>query len=323
MGWHFHLQREVRKYSIPLNIHLTISPIHKNTAKDFVVDAEKAVEISRVEKSKLEISFEKIFEDLKLGKIDSSIAALLVDKFDPEMAKELVKEIVIKLYGDWMKLLLTLGFILITFASQSIWVTFSPVLSNVAEELGVQTALVGYLAVLYPLFFLILTIPSGILLDRNFRFWLTFGSVATFLGGTLRLLMPYSYAWLFSCQLFAAIGQPFLLNGFVPFASRLYEKKRALMISIMSLLMYLGTIFALATGYYLYTAGGVEMLIVPSAIISIAGILLFLAGILLIGQDLSATGFAFKIRDVVGKRDLWLLGCILGLGVAVFDSLAT
>ncbi|MEM4503678.1 MAG: MFS transporter, partial [Archaeoglobaceae archaeon] len=91
-----------------------------------------------------------------------------------------------------MKLLLTLGFILITFASQSIWVTFSPVLSNVAEELGVQTALVGYLAVLYPLFFLILTIPSGILLDRNFRFWLTFGSVATFLGGTLRLLMPYS-----------------------------------------------------------------------------------------------------------------------------------
>ncbi|MEM3478341.1 MAG: hypothetical protein QXM45_06640, partial [Archaeoglobaceae archaeon] len=100
MGWHFHLQREVRKFSIPLNIHLTISPIHKNTAKDFVVDAEKAVEISRVEKSKLEISFEKIFEDLKLGKIDSSIAALLVDKFDPEMAKELVKEIVIKLYGD-------------------------------------------------------------------------------------------------------------------------------------------------------------------------------------------------------------------------------
>ncbi|MEM0330740.1 MAG: MFS transporter [Archaeoglobaceae archaeon] len=222
-----------------------------------------------------------------------------------------------------MKLLLTLGFILITFASQSIWVTFSPVLSNVAEELGVQTALVGYLAVLYPLFFLILTIPSGILLDRNFRFWLTFGSVATFLGGTLRLLMPYSYAWLFSCQLFAAIGQPFLLNGFVPFASRLYEKKRALMISIMSLSMYLGTIFALATGYYLYTAGGVEMLIVPSAIISIAGILLFLAGILLIGQDLSATGFAFKIRDVVGKRDLWFLGCILGLGVAVFDNLAT
>lgn len=222
-----------------------------------------------------------------------------------------------------MKLFLTIGFILITFASQSIWVTFSPVLTNVAEELGVQTALVGYLAVLYPLFFLILTIPSGILLDRNFRFWLSFGSVMTFLGGTLRLLMPYSYAWLFICQLLSAIGQPFLLNAFVPFASRLYEKRRALMISIMSLSMYLGTIFALATGYHLYTAGGIEMLITPSAVVSFGGIVLFLAGILLIKASLSASGFAFRIKEVVGKRDLWLLGCILGLGVAVFDNLAT
>ncbi|MFN3384537.1 MAG: MFS transporter [Archaeoglobaceae archaeon] len=223
-----------------------------------------------------------------------------------------------------MKLLLTLGFMLITFASQSIWVTFSPVLTNVAEDLGVQTSLVGYLAVLYPLLFLILTIPSGILLDRNFRLWLTFGSVATFLGGTLRILMPYSYQWLFICQLFAAIGQPFLLNGFVPFASRLYEKRRALVISVMSLSMYLGTIFALAAGYHLYMVGGIETLIIPSAFVSILGILFFLLGTFFAKQSLSASSdFVFRVREVVGKRDLWLLGCILGLGVAVFDNLAT
>ncbi|MEM0202548.1 MAG: aspartate aminotransferase family protein [Archaeoglobaceae archaeon] len=100
MGWHFHLQREIKKFSIPMNIHLTISPIHKNTAEDFVADAEKAVERSRVERGEMKLSFEEILEDLKLGKIDSSIAPLLVDMFDPEVAKELVKELVIKLYGD-------------------------------------------------------------------------------------------------------------------------------------------------------------------------------------------------------------------------------
>ncbi|MFN3384536.1 MAG: pyridoxal phosphate-dependent decarboxylase family protein [Archaeoglobaceae archaeon] len=100
MGWHFHLQREVRRLSIPMNIHLTISPIHKNTARDFVSDAEKAVEKSKNEKREMKISIEKILGDLRLGKIDSSIAPLLVDAFDPEVAKELVKELVMNLYGD-------------------------------------------------------------------------------------------------------------------------------------------------------------------------------------------------------------------------------
>lgn len=49
-----------------------------------------------------------------------------------------------------MSHILALGLILITFASQAIWVTFSPVVTNVAEELNVSKELVGYLAVLYP-----------------------------------------------------------------------------------------------------------------------------------------------------------------------------
>lgn len=222
-----------------------------------------------------------------------------------------------------MKHILILGFILITFASQSIWVTFSPVVTNVAEELKVSKELVGYLAVLYPLFFLILTIPSGILLDRNFRFWLTFGALMTFLGGFGRIFMPHSYAWLFVCQLFSAIGQPFLLNGFVPFASRLYEEKRALVVSILSLSMYLGTIFALATGYMLYTSGGIQMLILPSAVVSILGIAIFAIGISGFVDTKKQAVFKFEPREVITKKDLWIIGCILGLGVAAFDNLAT
>ncbi|MEM2271818.1 MAG: MFS transporter [Archaeoglobaceae archaeon] len=222
-----------------------------------------------------------------------------------------------------MKNLLILGFILITFASQSIWVTFSPAVTNVAEDLKVSKELVGYLAVLYPVFFLILTIPCGILLDKNFRFWLTFGAFMTFLGGFGRIFIPYSYLWLFICQLFSAIGQPFLLNGFVPFASRLYEEKRALVVSILSLSMYLGTIFALATGYALYTDGGIQMLILPSAVISLLGITIFAFGISKFVNTKKQAVFKFEPREVITKKDLWTIGCILGLGVAAFDNLAT
>lgn len=101
MGWHFHLQREVEKYSIPMNIHLTLSPIHRETAGEFVADAGKAAEKSRVKRSLAEIlPVESILEDLTSGRIDSSIAPLLVDMFDPKTVEEFVKDIVIKLYGD-------------------------------------------------------------------------------------------------------------------------------------------------------------------------------------------------------------------------------
>ena len=219
--------------------------------------------------------------------------------------------------------LLTLGFILITFASQSIWVTFSPVVTHVAGELNVSKELVGYLAVLYPLFFLILTLPSGLLLDRNFRFWLSFGAFMTFLGGFGRIFMPHSYYWLFFCQLSSAIGQPFLLNAFVPFSSRFYQERRALMISILSLSMYLGTIFALATGYVLYASGGIMTLILPSAAISIVGMVIFALNIPKLKDAGKESVFVFRLGEVVKRKDLWFLGCILGLGVAAFDNMAT
>ncbi len=227
-----------------------------------------------------------------------------------------------------MRKLLLLSFIVMVFASQAIWVTFSPAVTYVAQDLGVPVNLVGYLAVTYPLFFLILTLPSGNFLDRNFRFWFTFGMVLTFLAGVLRITGYREYLWLLISQLFGALGQPFLLNAFVPFASHFFEERRALVVSILSLSMYLGTVFALSAGLELYRAGGILYLILPAAFISVAGIVLFAAGAKALAYA-SRSGKAksesaeISIRKVAGQRDLWLIGIILGLGVAVFDNLAT
>jgi major facilitator 4 family protein len=215
-----------------------------------------------------------------------------------------------------------LGYVIITFASQSIWVTFSPVATYVAEDLAVPVEYVGYLAVLYPTFFLLLTVPSGALLDRNLRLWLAFGATATALGGLLRLAAPGSYPWLFLCQVLAAVGQPFLLNGFVPFATHIYPRRRPLVISVLSLSMYLGTVFALATGLAIYGSTGLTGLVGIHAAISAVGIALFLLGLssLPVGGGF---GLAVSLRHVVGEKDLWIIGAILGLGVAAFDNLAT
>lgn len=220
------------------------------------------------------------------------------------------------------KLVLMLGLALVVFANQNIWVTFSPIVTNASADLGVSVTLVGFLAITYPILFLILTVPSGILLDKNFKVWLSLGAVLTLFGGVGRLADTSSYVWLFACQLGGALAQPFLLNGFVPFATRVYEARRAFTISMLSLSMYLGTIFALGAGEALYEAGGILYLAIPPALISVVGLVLFFGGIPAVESKVMEVK-KLNLRGVVRRKDLWIVGLILGLGVAAFDNLST
>ncbi len=220
--------------------------------------------------------------------------------------------------------ILLAGLSLVVFASQAIWITFSPVGSLVAGELGVLKEMVGLLALVYPVVFLALTLPSGLLLDRGFKAWLSIGAYLTVLGGVLRLVFPSSYWWLLACQVLAAIGQPFLLNSFAPFASRFYPDRRDLAVSVLSFSMYLGIIYGLGTGYYMYTRYGLEALIAPIAGVSLLGGALYTLGALerWPPDPPRRRSIIDEVKAVARIRELWLLGSLLGLGVALFDNMS-
>lgn len=223
------------------------------------------------------------------------------------------------------RFLTLIGLILIVFVSQDIWVTYSPILTNVAHITGVSDGSIGLLAIIYPIFFLILTIPVGILLDKNFKLWLAVGSVLTFASGAFRIFAPHTYVWLFGFQMLGAIGQPFSLNAFALFASTYYEKRKTMTISLLSFSVYLGTIFSLAAGEYFYNLGGLHTVFLPTAIISVVGIVLFLVGILgLEGRKPEENVSIYReMKYAVRQKNLWVLGVILGLGVAAYDNLST
>ena len=223
------------------------------------------------------------------------------------------------------RFLTLIGLILIVFVSQDIWVTYSPILTNVAHITGVSDGSIGLLAIIYPIFFLILTIPVGILLDKNFKLWLAVGSVLTFASGAFRIFAPHTYVWLFGFQMLGAIGQPFSLNAFALFASTYYEKRKTMTISLLSFSVYLGTIFSLSAGEYFYNLGGLHTVFLPTAIISVVGIVLFLVGILgLEGRKPEENVSIYReMKYAVRQKNLWVLGVILGLGVAAYDNLST
>ncbi|MBO8181295.1 MAG: aspartate aminotransferase family protein [Archaeoglobus sp.] len=103
-GWHLHLQKGLKEFDIPNNIHLTISPIHESVAEEFIRDAAEvlkhppAIDTKAVFESIQKGNFQKVLEDLNAGRLDSSIIPLLLEAIPEEIATELVKEIVIQWY---------------------------------------------------------------------------------------------------------------------------------------------------------------------------------------------------------------------------------
>jgi hypothetical protein len=103
-GWHFNLQRGLKEFNIPQNIHLTISPIHDVVAGEFIEDASKAVN----EKSPVKLedligmmekgNFDEILKGFDEGKIDSNVVPMLLESLPEEIANEIVKEIVVGWY---------------------------------------------------------------------------------------------------------------------------------------------------------------------------------------------------------------------------------
>lgn len=59
--------------------------------------------------------------------------------------------------------------------------------NRVARHYGVSVSAIGWLAEIFPLLYVVLAIPSGILLDRWFRPMLAGGGALVAFGGLLRL----------------------------------------------------------------------------------------------------------------------------------------
>ena len=72
---------------------------------------------------------------------------------------------------------------LVCAATQVLWLTYAAITTETARRYGVSVGAVGWLAEIFPLLYVVLAIPAGILLDRWFRPALASGGALVALGG--------------------------------------------------------------------------------------------------------------------------------------------
>jgi len=150
-----------------------------------------------------------------------------------------------------------------------LWLTYAAITTETARRYGVSVGAVGWLAEIFPLLYVALAIPAGILLDRWFRPALAAGGALVALGGLVRL-GGETFAWAMAGQVMVAIAQPIVLSAVSKLAGEyLPAGERATGISVGSAGSFVGMLLALVLGPTLGAHGQLERLLVLEAVLAV------------------------------------------------------
>jgi predicted MFS family arabinose efflux permease len=214
---------------------------------------------------------------------------------------------------------------LVCAATQVLWLTYAAITTETAKHYGVSVGAVGWLAEIFPLLYVVLAIPAGILLDRWFRPVLAAGGGLVALGGVVRLGGD-TFAWAMAGQVIVAVAQPIVLSAVGKLAGEyLPEEQRATGIAVGSAGTFVGILLALVLGPTLGGHGQIERLLAVEAVLAaIPAVALAIA--------LRRPGHAGEEHAAIegsAARALWALPPIRTLcglvfvGFGIFVALAT
>ena len=161
------------------------------------------------------------------------------------------------------------AYALVCAATQILWLTYAAITTETARRYGVSVSAVGWLAEIFPLLYVALAIPAGILLDRWFRPALAAGAALVALGGLVRL-GGETFAWAMAGQVMVAVAQPIVLSAVSKLAGEyLPADQRASGIAVGSAGNFVGMLMALLLGPTLGAHGQLERLLVLEAVLAI------------------------------------------------------
>jgi predicted MFS family arabinose efflux permease len=217
------------------------------------------------------------------------------------------------------------AYALVCAATQVLWLSYAAITSETARFYGVSVTAVGWLAEIFPLLYVVLAIPAGILLDRWFRPVLAGGGLLVALGGLIRLGGD-TFAWAMAGQVAVAVAQPLVLSAVSKLAGEyLPADQRAAGISVGSAGSFAGIVLALLLGPTVGGHGHLERLLLVEAVLALIPAVALAAVLCRPGHRTSeraaiAPGAA---RALWSLRPMRTLCGLVFLGFGIFVALAT
>jgi predicted MFS family arabinose efflux permease len=217
------------------------------------------------------------------------------------------------------------AYTLVVGMSQLLWLNFAPILTLVESRYHVSELLASALVLVFPLLYVVFSLPAGALTDRRgYRFTVGAGAAAMAVFAGVRIFDGSFWA-LFAGQLGIAVAQPFVVNGISKLVGDWFsEAQGAIATGLGTMGMFLGMAIGMAATPALVDAVGLRATMALFAAAAAAVALLF-ALVVHPNPDAPAlpdnqeTGFKALLKN----RDLLILFLLSFLGLGVFNGLTT
>jgi sugar phosphate permease len=229
-------------------------------------------------------------------------------------------------------------YMLVAVVSQILWLNFAPITKPIMTTIfNVTESDVGFLSMVWPLLFIPVSIPAGILIDRKgFKFGVSIGASIMAIFSVLRIFSGKDFTLLLIFQLCAALGQPFVFNAISKLVTLWFPfEERALATGIGIMGQYIGMIIAMMLTPFLVPISDIGLLtnmLVIYAAISVISAILFIAlarekpksAQLETSTEEAKASISFKdIKRFFGKKDFMILEALFFIGVGLFTALLT
>jgi predicted MFS family arabinose efflux permease len=219
-------------------------------------------------------------------------------------------------------------FLLLAGLSQMLWLNFAPLLSDVQNKYQVGEGTAGLLLLVFPLIYVVLSIPAGLLTDRKgYRFSIGLGSIMMSLGACLRIYES-SFWILLIAQSIIAIGQPYIVNGISKLVLDWFSKEQsAIATGIGTMGMFIGMAAGLAVSRPLIENIGYSHAMMAFAGITVVCTVLFLLLAKNNPDSVSAVFTEASIKEsfipLFKNQDLLKVFLVAFLGLGFFNGLTT
>ncbi len=223
-------------------------------------------------------------------------------------------------------------YMFIVAVNQLLWITFAPITSDAAQYYNVSDLQIGILSMSFMIVFIVVSFPASWIIDTyGIRIGVGIGAVLTGVFGILRGMVQTDYNLLLLAQIGIAIGQPFLLNALTKLAARWFPlEERASAAGLGTLAMYIGIFVAMLLTPFLTAGSGMNGMLYIYGIVSIVAALLFL----IFAKENPPTApcrpdqeerslVLDGLKDMLRKREFYLLLFIFFIGLGVFNSVTT
>ena len=210
--------------------------------------------------------------------------------------------------------------------SQMLWLNFAPLIGLVKARYGVSEELASALIFVFPLLFVVLSVPAGALIDRRgYRFAVGAGAVLMAASSLVRIA-DTSFWCLLAGQIGVAIAQPFVSNGISKIVADWFsEEHGAVATGLGTMGMFIGMALGMAATPPLVDATSLRTAMVVFAAITAASAVVFLLVVRPNDQRAAPAASADEARfgPLLADRGLRLLLVLSFLGLGVFNGVTT